>query len=185
MKLFFFDTETTGLRPETDRIIQFWAIFWTLDEKTGRFHEERIINQHIKIDEEIPQQASNVHHIYKKDLEPFGYIEDYIKEFVAYMTKADYLIGHNVEYDRRMFMGEIMRCGSVGFNSDDHKRFDTMTSTAELVNGPGGRRPRLSQLYRFLFGRDFDNAHDAMADIVATKDCFLALDRTWKITLPK
>lgn len=94
------------------------------------------------------------------------------------MTKADYLIGHNVEYDRRMFMGEIMRCGSVGFNPDDHKRFDTMTSTAELVNGPGGRRPRLSQLYRFLFGRDFDNAHDAMADIVATKDCFLALHRT-------
>ena len=44
MKLFFFDTETTGLNPETDRIIQFWAIFWTLDEETWTFHEERIIN---------------------------------------------------------------------------------------------------------------------------------------------
>ena len=66
MKLFFFDTETTWLNPETDRIIQFWAIFWTLDEETWIFHEERIINQYIKIDEEIPEQASNVHHIYKK-----------------------------------------------------------------------------------------------------------------------
>ena len=185
MKLFFFDTETTGLNPETDRIIQFWAIFWTLDEETWIFHEERIINQYIKIDEEIPEQASNVHHIYKKDLEPFGYIQDYIKEFVAYMTKADYLIGHNVDYDRKMFMGEIMRCGSVGFNPNDHKRFDTMMSTVELVNWPGGRWPRLSQLYRFLFGKDFDNAHDAMADIRATKDCFLELYKTWKITLPQ
>lgn len=42
MKLFFFDTETTGLNPDRDRIIQFWAIFWTLDEKTGKFHEERL-----------------------------------------------------------------------------------------------------------------------------------------------
>ena len=61
MKLFFFDTETTGLNPDRDRIIQFWAIFGTLDEKTGKFHEERIINQYIKIDDEIPEQASNVH----------------------------------------------------------------------------------------------------------------------------
>ena len=78
MKLFFFDTETTGLNPDRD--------------KTGKFHEERIINQYIKIDDEIPEQASNVHHIYKADLQPFGYIEDYIKEFIAYMVKADYLI---------------------------------------------------------------------------------------------
>lgn len=101
------------------------------------------------------------------------------------MTKADYLIGHNVDYDRKMFMGEIMRCGSVGFNPDAHKWFDTMMSTVELVNWPGGRRPRLSQLYRFLFGKDFDNAHDAMADIRATKDCFLELYKTGKITLPQ
>nr|DAS13371.1 MAG TPA: hypothetical protein [Caudoviricetes sp.] len=33
-----------------------------------------------------------------------------------------------------MFMGEIMRCGSVGFNPTDHKWFDTMMSTVELVN---------------------------------------------------
>ena len=85
MKLFFFDTETTGLNPDRDRIIQFWAIFWTLDEKTGKFHEERIINQYIKIKEEIPEQASNVHKIYNSDLEPFGYIQDYIKEFIAYI----------------------------------------------------------------------------------------------------
>jgi hypothetical protein len=37
------------------------------------------------------------------------------------------------------------------------------------------------ELYRFLFGKEFD---DAMADIRATKDCFLELYKTGKITLP-
>ena len=49
------------------------------------------------------------------------------------MTKADYLIGHNVDYDRKMFMGEINRC-EVKFNPNDHKWFDTMLSTINLVN---------------------------------------------------
>jgi hypothetical protein len=49
------------------------------------------------------------------------------------MVKADYLIGHNVDYDRKMFMGEVDRC-KVKFNPNDHKRFDTMTSTIDLVN---------------------------------------------------
>jgi len=40
------------------------------------------------------------------------------------------------------------------------------------------------ELYRFLFGKEFDDAHDAMADIRATKDCFLELYKTGKITLP-
>lgn len=32
-------------------------------------------------------------------------------------------------------------------------------------------------MHEKLFGRGFDGAHDAMADIVATKDCFLALKK--------
>jgi hypothetical protein len=37
------------------------------------------------------------------------------------------------------------------------------------------KRPRLWLLYTHLFGKEFANAHDAMADIEATKDCFLEL----------
>ena len=33
------------------------------------------------------------------------------------------------------------------------------------------------ELYTKLFGNGFDGAHDAMADIVATKECFFELLR--------
>ena len=39
----------------------------------------------------------------------------------------------------------------------------------------GYKWPKLEELYRKLFGRMFDNAHDALADVVATKECFFAL----------
>ena len=37
--------------------------------------------------------------------------------------------------------------------------------------------PRLEELYRKLFGRNFAGAHDAMSDIQATKECFFELKR--------
>lgn len=54
MKLFFFDTETTGVNPHKDRIIQFGAIYGEYDLETEQFNELKRINQYINIDEEIP-----------------------------------------------------------------------------------------------------------------------------------
>jgi hypothetical protein len=36
---------------------------------------------------------------------------------------------------------------------------------------------KLDELYKKLFKKGFGNAHDAMADITATKECFFALVR--------
>ncbi len=54
MKLFFFDTETTGVNPNKDRIIQFGAIYGEYDLQTGQFNELERINQYINIEGEIP-----------------------------------------------------------------------------------------------------------------------------------
>lgn len=35
--------------------------------------------------------------------------------------------------------------------------------------------PKLEELYQRLFEKDFENAHNAMADVRATKDCFFEL----------
>ncbi|PZM86698.1 MAG: hypothetical protein DLD55_05000, partial [candidate division SR1 bacterium] len=176
MKLFFFDTETTGVNPNKDRIIQFGAIYGEYDLYTEEFQELERINQYINIKGEIPYGASQVHGIYKRDLEGYGYIEDYIDEFLLYMGKADYVIGHNVEFDKNMIIAEAKRLEHT-FDFGRVKWVDTMKPTTEFVNGKGGRRPKLIHLHEKLFGRGFDGAHDAMADIVATKDCFLALKK--------
>lgn len=41
----------------------------------------------------------------------------------------------------------------------------------------GYKWPSLQDLYKKLFGQEFENAHDALADITATKDCFFELKR--------
>lgn len=176
MKLFFFDTETTGINPSKDRIIQFGAIYGEYDPQTEQFNELERINQYINIEGEIPYWASQVHGIYKRDLEGYGYIDEYIDEFLFYMGKSDYVIGHNVEFDRNMIIAEAKRLRH-NFNFDEVRWVDTMKPTTEFVNGKGGRRPKLIKLHEKLFGIGFDGAHDAMADIIATKDCFLELKK--------
>jgi DNA polymerase III epsilon subunit-like protein len=108
-------------------------------------------------------------------------MDAYIKEFLAYMSKADCIIGHNLSYDMSMLMGEAKRLG-VNFDFRRLKTFCTMKHTANVEGlHIGGKYPKLAELYRFLFNEDFDNAHDAMADIQATKRCFLELYNTNKI----
>ena len=53
-----------------------------------------------------------------------------------------------------------------------------MQETIEFCNLPGSnglKFPRLSELYYKLFAENFDNAHDAQADIEATAKCFWSL----------
>jgi hypothetical protein len=74
-------------------------------------------------------------------------------------------------------------CNRIGknFDRDNVKSFCTMKETIDILNLPRKKRPKLSELYYFLFNKHFDNAHDAMADIESTKDCFIELVKRGKI----
>ena len=63
LKLFFFDTETTGIDSRKDYIIQFGGIFGEYDLDTQEFRELTVINQYINIPDnvQIPIEASRVH----------------------------------------------------------------------------------------------------------------------------
>ena len=49
MKLFFFDTETTGVNSYFDRIIQFGGIFGEYDPENETFTQRFETNQYINI----------------------------------------------------------------------------------------------------------------------------------------
>lgn len=59
----------------------------------------------------------------------------------------------------------------------------TMQSSTDFCAIPsnsyygGYKWPKLEELYRKLFGRMFDDAHDALADVSATKECYFELRR--------
>jgi DNA polymerase III epsilon subunit-like protein len=174
----FIDTETTGLSC-TDQILQFAAIYGTFDGKD--FHEEARINQYINITTKINYFAQRVHGISKAMVEAYDYMDGYIDTFLEYVESADYLVGHNISFDVRMLRQD---CENIGkeYNWDRIKTFCTMKDTAHIKELPK-KRPRLGLLYTYLFDKEFDNAHDALADIQATKDCFIELAKRGHISL--
>lgn len=71
----------------------------------------------------------------------------------------------------------------------DGKLLCTMQSSVNLcqIPYPSGRKgfkwPKLTELHRFLFERDFENAHTALGDVEATVDCFVELHKRKKIEI--
>ena len=174
----FIDTETTGLSA-TDQILQFAAIYGIFDGK--KFHEEARINQYINITTKINYFAQMVHWISAKHVAKYDYIETYIDEFLEYIDKSDHVIGHNISFDIRMLQQECQRIDKC-YNWERIKTFCTMKDINHIKDLPK-KRPRLGLLYSHLFGKEIKNAHDAMADIQATKDCFVELAKRGDITL--
>ena len=64
-----------------------------------------------------------------------------------------------------------------------------MTPSVQLCKCPfpsgksGYKWPKLTELYRFLFDKEVENAHDALGDITATMECFVELHRRKKIVI--
>ena len=188
MKAFFFDTETTWLQ-DYDQIVQFWWIFWNYNPETNVFIEERRINQYLNVHAEISPKAYETHHLSKEFLSDYWYIDEYIDEILSYFELADIVIAHNAEFDRRMVVNECKRLGR-NFDTDDCFWIDTMKPTTSLVKArfPGWGKwfkyPKLTELYYFLFNRNFEDAHNAIWDVLATKECFLELQKSNYFDLP-
>jgi DNA polymerase-3 subunit epsilon len=49
------------------------------------------------------------------------------------------------------------------------------TDYCKLPGRYGYKWPTLSELHITLFGKDFEDAHNAMGDVIATENCF------WKL----
>lgn len=180
VKLFFFDTETVWFKPEKWSILQFGAILWVYDTENHDFHEERVINQYINTDLAIDPGAAAIHGITKEKIAHCGFIDQYIDEFEKHMDNADLLIAHNMDFDR----WQMKACMSKEPETPRFCTMKTTTNICKIVGKQWFKRPKLQELHQFLFNKPFDDAHDAMADIRATKDCLIELIKQWKIVLP-
>ena len=178
LSLMFIDTETTWLSC-TDQILQFAAIYGTFDGKN--FHEKTRINQYINITTKINFFAQRVHGISKSMVQKYWYIDMYIDGFLKYITTSDHIIGHNISFDIRMLQQDCTRIEKY-YDWDTLQTFCTMKDINHVADLPK-KRPRLGLLYTHLFGKTFDHAHDAMADIEATKDCFMELVKRGDVCL--
>jgi len=183
-----YDTETTGLpkdynAPITDaenwpRLVQ---LAWQLHAKDGSLIEAQ--NFIVRPDGfDIPFNSEQVHGISTKKAQEEGIpLQEALDRFTEVLAKTQIVAGHNIEFDINIMGAEYMRVGDSA-PIMDLPSIDTKDESTEFCAIPGGRGgqfkwPKLTELHVKLFGEEFDEAHNAAADVAATARCFLELIR--------
>lgn len=183
-----FDTETTGLprnykAPVSDsnnwpRAVQ---VGWQLLDDGGRLvSSQSLIIQPDGFD--IPYNAAKVHRITTERAHAEGLpLAQVLQQFGQDVAQATLIAGHNIEFDILIIQAEWYRLGWLDA-FEGRKVLDTKEVSTAFCALPGGRGgqfkwPTLTELYFKLFGQDFEEAHDAEADVAATVDCLLELCR--------
>ena len=184
-----FDTETTGLpkkwnAPLTDsdnwpRCVQ---VSWQIHDIGGGLVSNR--DYLIKPDGfNIPYDSERIHGISTELAAQQGEdINNVLNFFQADLNNVQFIIGHNVNFDRNILGAEFLRKGK-----DDPfpslKVIDTCTeetaNVCQIKGGPRGKFkfPTLTELYFILFKDKFQEAHNATADVEATARVFFELIR--------
>jgi DNA polymerase III epsilon subunit-like protein len=182
----FFDTETTGIprnwkAPLSDmdnwpRLVQ---IAWMQYDENGK----KILEQNYIIKPEgytIPVDASQVHGITTERAEKEGVeLKKVLEKFSRLVDESGYLVAHNMDFDEKIVGVEFLR-QNMRNSLFKSKRLCTMKASTAFcaLPGPYGYKwPKLSELYIKLFSDDFEEAHDASADIKACAKCFWELKR--------
>ena len=189
MRILFVDVETDGLpirhnileHPDWPHIVQ---AAWIVSDGLGNILRtaSRIVKP---VGFTIPAEAVAVHGITTKMAREQGTEPQTVLHVLnREIDRAGLVVAHNLDFDANVINAESKRngmpCSILSKNG-----YCTMKNTKDLTqlgfpDNPYPNEwkwPKLEELYRHLFGHDFDGAHDACADVRACFDCFWELLR--------
>ena len=195
MTLVFFDTETTGLPRDYNapsskldnwpRLVQ---LAWIVSDYDGNIISSE--NHIISPDGfEIPPSSAAIHGITTSIAKSKGKkLIDVIDKFLGVLQNATAIAGHNITFDQHIVETEIFRCGRPNILKST-PAYCTMKMSANYCNILNSNKevkwPTLQELFFKLYGKKFEGAHNAMADINATYRCFFSLVKLGVIKLEK
>ncbi len=149
------DLETTGLRPDQDRIVEI-AILRIAPDGSSSQYVRRIHPQM-----PIPPEATAVHGIRNEDVAHEPPFKAVAQEIADFLNECD-LAGFNLSgYDLRMLQREFDRA-SIPFLCNDRAIVDAK----QIYHA---KEPRtLEAACRFYLNEAHENAHTALDDVIAT-----------------
>lgn len=181
--LLFYDTETTGKfdfnSPATadhqPRIVQLAALLTDAEGKTMASFQTLVSPDGW----EIETEAAAVHGISAELCVGYGSdIRGVLNTFGRMLLRAETIIGHNEDFDHCMMLREF---ALLKLTFPQRQTFCTMHASTPHCKLPGRygdyKWPKLTEAYKHFFGKDFDGAHDAMADVLACRDIYFALKK--------
>ena len=192
MKILFLDTETSGFIKKdlpSCHANQAWAcqIGAILTDENNK--DLALINMMIKPNgREMNYHAEQIHGLSVSYLDHHGLDEVIVtEEFGKILRRADLLVGHNIAFDQG-YVKHMMERNLNELSPEARSAFYLDVPTLctmkhkeikRYINAKNkkGRLkfPNLSELHEKLFNEEFDGAHDAMADITATRNSFFKL----------
>ncbi|MCF7820012.1 MAG: 3'-5' exonuclease [Candidatus Pacebacteria bacterium] len=182
----FFDTETTGLpksfkAPVSDldnwpRLVQLaWQNYDAQGNLLASFNYIIKPNGFI-----ISDEVAKIHRITQARAEAEGVeLEPVLTEFVEHLNKNEFAVAHNFSFDENIVGSELLRAKMENI-FERIRKICTMKGTVNVCQIPGARGykwPNLTELHKYLFQKDFAEAHDAEADVKALANCFFGLKR--------
>ena len=155
--LAFFDLETTGLNIQKARIVEMSVVKalvnGEIETKTFR------INPEIP----IPLETSLIHGIYDEDVKDCPTFKSFAKTIAQFLEGCDLAGFNSNRYDVPVLVEEFLRVG-VEFDLKNRRLIDAQRIFHLM-------EPRtLGAAYKFYCGKDLTNAHNALADTMATME---------------
>lgn len=193
MKVLVFDTETTGLplgynysykdSSKWPHIIQFSFILYDLEKNKIINESDFIIDVAKNVN--ITEKSIEVHGITRNISETQGFdIKDILEIFQVCIDSADYVVAHNINFDRNMILAEchrnkLYKMESM-FSSDKvyfctmlrSKNWCNITAISKYNGEQFIRYPKLIELHEKLFNEKPSNLHNSFIDVIVCLRCF-------------
>jgi len=186
-RILFYDTETTGLpvwksspeNPAQPHIVQLAGLLLTADKSVAGELNVIVKPQGYQ----IPKQASDIHGITQERAMDEGIpLWKAMWLFERLLTAASLRVAHNVAFDDLILCAAYYRLQMSRSPLDLQSSFCTMEATTPILKLPGNygryKWPKLIEANRHFFGEDFDDAHDAMADLKACAGVYFAIQES-------
>lgn len=181
----FFDTETAGLpkswsmpwHKDLDNYPRLVTLSWILADE----NEEEISRGDYLIKPDgfqIGAGSTKIHGITtEKALQEGIELRRALLYFLEDFQQFDevVLVAHNMNFDFNVMWSELARVFTAHDWKGLVKTICTMQNLTEWCALPGSygfKWPKLQELHWILFKKEFDNAHNSMADTEALKRCF-------------
>lgn len=176
-----FDTETTGLSPSKDRILELAAVRFVDGKAVERF--ETLINP----EREVPKEVTSINKITNEMVATAPTISQVLPAFEQFVGKSN-MVAHNLEFDLKFLFYS-------GSNITELKRkyFDTLGQAQKLLKTPKRKYDKEFGVYDVDYESDYDvedyklgtlcnfyditipEQHRAAADALATGKLFCSL----------
>lgn len=157
----FFDLETTGVDPGSDRIVELGFI------KVHPSGEKEVKTRRVNPGRPIPPAASAIHGISDADVAGEPSFAQIARSLYTWIEGCD-LAGYNSnKFDVPMLVEEFLRAG-VEVDLSQIKLVDVQNIFHKK------EQRTLAAAHKFYCGTEIENAHSAAADIEATYNVLLA-----------